>query len=593
MTRQPEKAVGTELQVASARWLTYLTTAVAFLLIWLVEPQQISVSVFSPPVLALLAGALLYNLIVTLMALIGWMTAALPLFSLVGDVIVMAAAYYILIPTPTAASQLVDPLYFLVLLPLVVTSIRFHWAAGMIMAVLLGALRSFLLLWGVPDPFSPPVLLPALFGILFLAGFAFLSGFLPGTRAQSPGRLRSARSRRGDVDELRHALQREEALQHITSTLGDTLNFERVLESALDIAEQEMQRWGAKGQLAAIIFLYERSRLRVAAARKLPRYEQDERIAGSKGVVAECLSRAETVLGGAPHNDPELAVFTGLANCLTSVAVPLRAGFESYGAMVYATAAFAAFDTEQIEFLNAIADRATISLHNALLYQNLQQEKDRIVRIEEDARHKLARDLHDGPTQSVSAIAMRVNFVRKMMVHEPDQLEPELETIEQMARHTVKEIRHMLFTMRPLVLETQGLVSALQTLVEKIQEMSDLNIQIREVGDAASHLNAKQAGVIFYIVEEALGNARKYSQASLVQVSLWIESDLFVIQVSDDGVGFDTKEVLGDYDSRGSLGMINMRERAELINGSLDVKSAPGQGTAITVVVPLGRGAAA
>ena len=130
-------------------------------------------------------------------------------------------------------------------------------------------------------------------------------------------------------------------------------------------------------------------------------------------------------------------------------------------------------------------------------------------------------------------------------------------------------------------------MSALQALVDKIQEMADLNIRINEVGDASSYLDAKQASVVFYIIEEALGNARKYSQASLVEVNLWIESDLFVAQIADDGVGFDTGEVLGDYESRGSLGMINMRERAELVDGSLDVQSTPNKGTTITALVPL------
>jgi signal transduction histidine kinase len=68
---------------------------------------------------------------------------------------------------------------------------------------------------------------------------------------------------------------------------------------------------------------------------------------------------------------------------------------------------------------------------------------------------------------------------------------------------------------------------------------------------------------------------------------MWVEDNLFVAQVADNGVGFDTTAVLGDYESRGSLGMVNMRERAALVDGSLDVKSKPGKGTSVTLVVPL------
>ena len=307
------------------------------------------------------------------------------------------------------------------------------------MAVVLGALRALLLLWGLPEPFAPAVFLPALFGLFFLAGLASLSSYLVGEEHRIDLARVAKKARRAKPNESPQASLREEALQHISGTLEESLNFEKVLESALDVTELEMQRWGAKGQLAAIIFLYRGTKLEVAEARKLPRYELDEMIPGEAGVVAECLSEAEPVVGGPPQQDPELIRFTGLANCQTSVAIPLRVGFERYGAVLFATPAFPTWNEEHIEFFEAVAARASISLHNALLYQSLQQERDRIVRIEEDARHKLARDLHDGPTQGVSAIAMRVNFVRKMLLNEPEQLQAELEAIEQMARKRSKK----------------------------------------------------------------------------------------------------------------------------------------------------------
>jgi signal transduction histidine kinase len=127
----------------------------------------------------------------------------------------------------------------------------------------------------------------------------------------------------------------------------------------------------------------------------------------------------------------------------------------------------------------------------------------------------------------------------------------------------------------------------LRTLAEQIQQLVDFDIQIREIGNATNYLDTSETSVVFHIIEEALSNARKYSEANLVEVRLWVEDDLFVAQVADDGVGFDAKEIMGNYESRGSLGMVNMRERAALINGSLDVKSAPEQGTTITLVVPL------
>src|SRR5207245_2206803 len=108
----------------------------------------------------------------------------------------------------------------------------------------------------------------------------------------------------------------------------------------------------------------------------------------------------------------------------------LRAGFDHYGILLYGAPMPDAFSSEHVELLTAIGTQATIALQNAVLYQNLRTEKERIVEIEEDARKKLARDLHDGPTQGVAAIAMRVNYIRRMIVTKPQMADEELQKVE-------------------------------------------------------------------------------------------------------------------------------------------------------------------
>jgi signal transduction histidine kinase len=98
---------------------------------------------------------------------------------------------------------------------------------------------------------------------------------------------------------------------------------------------------------------------------------------------------------------------------------------------------------------------------------------------------------------------------------------------------------------------------------------------------------AKQA-VVFYIAEEAVNNARKHAQAHHIWVRLKLLQDgLGLLEVEDDGVGFDVNSVGANYETRGSLGMINLRERTELVNGVLRIDSAPGRGTRVQVVIPL------
>ena len=213
--------------------------------------------------------------------------------------------------------------------------------------------------------------------------------------------------------------------------------------------------------------------------------------------------------------------------------------------------------------------------------------------IQEDARKKMARDLHDGPTQSIAAIAMRVNFARRLMEKDSRSAAEELYKVEELARRTTKEIRHMLFTLRPLVLESQGLIAALEAMANKIMDTyeQDVTIQINpEVVDALEP--AKQA-VVFYLVDEAVNNARKHANAKNIGVSLrFIRAGLSILEIRDNGVGFDVDDVDDAYEVRGSLGMINMRERAELINGVLHIDSEPGRGTRVRIAIPLTEEAA-
>lgn len=137
-----------------------------------------------------------------------------------------------------------------------------------------------------------------------------------------------------------------------------------------------------------------------------------------------------------------------------------------------------------------------IAIQNARLYQDLANERDRIIEVQEEARKKLARDLHDGPTQSVAAIAMRVNMAQRTMVKDPKAAYEELSCIEELARRTTKEIRHMLFTLRPLVLESQGLVSALQAMADKMKETYSQNVFVNVDEGLLGQLEMGRQGVI-------------------------------------------------------------------------------------------------
>lgn len=388
---------------------------------------------------------------------------------------------------------------------------------------------------------------------------------------------------------LRAANNRAKSLRDMASTLRATLSFEKVVEQALDVSSLALEEMGIpRHALVGAVFLFDGNQLIPVAAKRFLAKDYEQNIRGKRGVVGAALTQAEIMVTDNPGNDAELKTFAAFKNCLTAVCIPLRAGFQMFGIMVIGSHTAVQFNDEHFDLFNAVADQAVIALQNAQLYQSLEEEKLRLIEADEQARKELARDLHDGPTQSIAAIAMRINFIRALLLKDPDKSLEELEKVEQLAKQTSKEIRGMLFTLRPLLIETQGLGPAVLTVMNRFKESDGLDMRL--VGSEYGNLLSETAqGVVFSIIEEALGNIHKHANATAVEVRLWQEDNLFVARVQDNGVGFDMQAVVNNYGYRGSLGLVNMRERAERVNGSLSIEAQPNEGTAVTLVVPLDK----
>lgn len=387
---------------------------------------------------------------------------------------------------------------------------------------------------------------------------------------------------------LRSAYKKSQALQEMAYQLRATLNLDEVLESALNVCTLGLQDAGVpEKNIVAGIMLYEGDELKLVARRRMERGSLFN-IDDSVGAISKSMKNAEPIIVNDIDKDPVLSQFGSFRRCRTAVVIPLRVRFQIYGVMVIGSEVRFKFDDDSMEMFLSVADQMVIALQNAQLAQDLENEKQKLIDAETEARRQLARDLHDGPTQTVSAIAMRLNFIRNLIDQDPLEATKEIARVEEMAKNTAKDIRGMLFTLRPLVLETQGLGPALETIMNRISEETDIVMRLTG-GETGDLLNPQAQSILFHIIEEALGNARKHSKAKNLDVRLWNEDGLVVTRIKDDGVGFDVDDVMGDYSSRGSLGMVNMRERAETIDGSIQVNSTVGKGTAITVVVPLDK----
>jgi signal transduction histidine kinase len=247
------------------------------------------------------------------------------------------------------------------------------------------------------------------------------------------------------------------------------------------------------------------------------------------------------------------------------------------------------FNEEDLDILTTFAAQSATAIENARLYRNLQAEKDRIVALEEEVRKRLARDLHDGPAQLLSAIIMSTKFAEQILTRTPekrDKLREELEELEPLATKALHQVRTMLFDLRPLILETQGLVPAMETYVKRLRPANDFAISLK-IKDFSERLDAKTEAAIFSIVQEAVGNARKHANASHLELRMVRQDGNLVVTVHDDGQGFDLVRVDQSYDQCGSLGLLNMRERTEMLNGEFSIESAVGQGTLVKLIVPL------
>jgi signal transduction histidine kinase len=433
-----------------------------------------------------------------------------------------------------------------------------------------------------------PYILPIVLAILLVAGVGTWMYMQDGFGGNEQRSLRKIAKERDQ--QLKDMRERGKALTELTNILGGTLNFRKVLEAALDIG-LKMSIPRSHQRTVAMILLYdERERLYVSHSRG---FTQSEELAlrptpADSGILYQVLTEAEAViLQKDVYRDPSLKPI-GVFNPMRSVvAIPLRAHYDNFGVMLVASTQEDAFADDQIDTMNAIGVQVTIALQNATLYNNLLSEKERIIEMEEDARKALVRDLHDVPTQTISTIAMRLRIAQMMLQKTPDDLPSELKELETITLRASEEIRHVLFKLRPLALESKGLVAALEELAEKVKKTFNQNMTVKMSQQIEQILDEGKAGALFYLIEEATNNARKYAEASLITVQGAVTADSIVIKIADNGKGFDSDAVNANYDSRGSFGMVNMRERAELLNGTLNLKSVIGKGTVITINIPL------
>ncbi|MHB8133704.1 MAG: GAF domain-containing sensor histidine kinase [Anaerolineaceae bacterium] len=484
------------------------------------------------------------------------------------------------------------PLSWISVLSLITAAVYYEWRGSILTALILIISEIGWIYYNSSDILNNwvPILTLVIFN-LFL-GIILASG---STRLMNSLRqnYKSQVKKRLDMEKNAQIQERNrlQAFYQLTETLSSTLNYSQVLDSILDLSQIALTGQNDPSDtMPSAVLLFSDSKLIIANARRFSPSDLKRSFPGNNGILKDVLTTGIEQTTSSIRTDPELGELYAFQACTNAICLPLARGLDSFGLMIFANPDPLFFTPERVELLVMISHQAVIAIQNASLYQQLQQDNNHIIEMQEEARKKLARDLHDGPTQSVSAIAMRLEVVRKMLTNSPTEVEPELKRIENLARRTTQEIRHMLFTMRPLILESEGLTAALHAIADKTFLTYQQRVRVETNEQVINKMDITKQTVVFYLVEEAVNNARKHANAKLILVRLIANADdaeIAVLEIIDNGIGFNASKIEEDYSHRSSFGMINLKERTELVNGLLNVNSVPGKGTRIQVFIPL------
>jgi PAS domain S-box-containing protein len=258
----------------------------------------------------------------------------------------------------------------------------------------------------------------------------------------------------------------------------------------------------------------------------------------------------------------------------SAMGVPLFIKDALYGGMVFYYRERHVFSEEELRLGVMLGDQAALAIENSWL--RAQAELVAVVR----ERERLARELHDSVTQSLYSVTLLSEASRQLAeAGDLERVEGYLGRLGEISQQALKEMRLLVYELRPLVLRREGLAGALQQRLDAVEKRAGVDTRLLVEGEA--ELPAPVEEVLYRVAQEALNNALKHAGANNVTVCVRSRNDRIELEVNDDGAGFDT----GTASSHGGLGLVSMQERMERIGGELQVTSAPGKGTRILAVL--------
>lgn len=234
-------------------------------------------------------------------------------------------------------------------------------------------------------------------------------------------------------------------------------------------------------------------------------------------------------------------------------------------------------------------DMARVSETANLMLDRLNEHRQavaaQILRAMEEERKRIARELHDETSQSLTSILVNLEVVEHMLPDQASEVAHRVHLTKEITQRTLDETRRLMYDLRPSVLDDLGLVPALRWFISQRVQPAGLQVEF-EASGLTNRLPEDLETALFRIMQEAITNAVKHAKAKRLIVSLVRDSGRIIGRVQDDGIGIHPVTAVSKNDRDRGLGLFGMQERASLVGGSVQIHSGPGKGTTVTVSVP-------
>ena len=328
------------------------------------------------------------------------------------------------------------------------------------------------------------------------------------------------------------------------------------------------------------------------------KYAQEMRLKPGEGIAGKVAQSGRAVLLEDIASEPDAARLdlVSLEGLRAFVSVPLRAKDNVLGVMNVASHVPHRFTKEDMHLLHSIGDQLGIAIEQAGLYEKLRKGKERyrelarqVLMAQEEERRRIARELHDETSQTLSGLALNLQALVEMaeIIGIRDTgFNARLKKTHSLAVQIGSEVSRLIADLRPTLLSTIGLIPAIRQYAETNLTPLGINFSL-EVEGIGKSLPPEVEVELFRWSQGAIGNIVQHSQARTATISLKREDNELVIRISDDGRGFDVSQLTGIEESGRGAGLFSIKERIGLLDGTCSIQSQPGQGTTLTGRVPI------